>query len=58
MESTKTFTLTYDELYSLLKEAYRHGYATYDIADAGLEPFDSDGYARSILSLIKYDQNT
>jgi hypothetical protein len=36
---TKTFILiTYDELYSLLKEVYRNGYATYEFVDTGLEP--------------------
>ena len=47
--SNPNFTLTYDELLLLLKEAYRNGYATYEIADAGLEPYDDDGYARWVL---------
>ncbi len=45
----KNFTFTYDELFLLLKEAYRNGYAIYEIADAGLEPYDADGYARWVL---------
>ena len=51
--SSKNFTLTYDELFLLLKEAYRNGYATYEMVDAGLEPYDSDGYARWFLLGLK-----
>ena len=47
--SNPNFTLTYDELLLLLKDAYRNGYATYEMTDAGLEPYDADGYARWIL---------
>lgn len=50
--SSKNFTLTYDELLLLLKEAYKNGYAIYEIADAGLEPYDADGYARWVLSAV------
>lgn len=50
---SKNFTLTYDELLLLLKEAYRNGYAIYEIADAGLEPYDADGYARWVLLGLK-----
>lgn len=45
----QNITLTYDELMLLLKEAYRNGYAIYEMADAGLEPYDADGYARWVL---------
>lgn len=51
--SSKNFTLTYDELLLLLKEAYRNGYATHEMTDAGLEPYDADGYARWVLSGLK-----
>ncbi len=51
--SSKNFTLTYDELLLLLKEAYRNGYATYEMTDAGLEPYDADGYARWVLLGLK-----
>ena len=47
--SNPNFTLTYDELLLLLKDAYRNGYATYEMTAAGLEPYDADGYARWIL---------
>ena len=47
--SSKNFNLSYDELLNLLKEAYRNGYAIYEMADSGLEPYDADGYARWIL---------
>lgn len=43
------FNLSYDELLNLLKEAYRNGYTVYENADAGLEPYDSDGYARWVM---------
>ncbi|MCF8342431.1 MAG: hypothetical protein K9I82_15755 [Chitinophagaceae bacterium] len=45
----KKVELTYDELLTLLKEAYRNGYATYEVVDAGLESYDADGYARWVL---------
>ena len=51
--SSENFTLTYDELLLLLKEAYRNGYVTYEMADAGLEPYDADGYARWVLLGLK-----
>jgi hypothetical protein len=51
--SSKNFTLAYDELLLLLKEAYRNGYATYEMTDAGLEPYDADGYARWVLLGLK-----
>ena len=47
--SNKNFTLTYDELLLLLKDAYRNGYSTYEMTAAGLEPNDDDGYARWVL---------
>lgn len=47
--SNKNFTLTYDELLLLLKDAYRNGYSTYEMTAAGLEPYDDDGYARWVL---------
>lgn len=51
--SSKNFNLSYDELLNLLKEAYRNGYATYEMVDAGLEPYDADGYARWVLLRMK-----
>jgi hypothetical protein len=51
--SSKNITLNYDELLLLLKEAYRNGYAIYEMADAGLEPYDADGYARWVLLGLK-----
>lgn len=51
--SSKNFTLTYNELLLLLKESYRNGYATYEMTDAGLEPYDADGYARWVLLGLK-----
>jgi hypothetical protein len=50
---SKKIELTTDELLNLLKEAYRNGYATYEMVDAGLEPYDADGYARWVLLGLK-----
>jgi hypothetical protein len=51
---TKKIELTEEELLTLLKEAYRNGYATYEMVDAGLEHYDADGYARWVLLGLKY----
>jgi hypothetical protein len=51
--SSKKIELTTDEFLNLLKEAYRNGYATYEMVDAGLEPYDADGYARWVLLGLK-----
>lgn len=53
----KKIEITYDELLALLKEAYRNGYATYEMVDAGLEPYDPDGYARWVLLGITKSKN-
>jgi hypothetical protein len=45
--------LTPDELLNLLKEAYRNGYATYELVDAELEHYDAYGYARWVLLGLK-----
>jgi hypothetical protein len=50
---SKKIELTTDELLNLLKEAYRNGYVTYEMVDAGLEPYDADGYARWVLLGLK-----
>lgn len=47
--SSENFNLSYDELFNLLKEAYRNGYAIYEMVEAGLESYDADGYARWVL---------
>ena len=51
--SSKKIELTTDELLNLLKEAYRNGYDIYEMVDAGLEPYDADGYARWVLLGLK-----
>jgi len=53
MKQQEKIKLTYDELYSLIKEGYRNGYAIYEMADAGLEPYDAEGYTRWVLA--KYE---
>lgn len=50
---SKKIELTTDEFLNLLNEAYRNGYATYERVDAGLEPYDADGYARWVLLGMK-----
>jgi hypothetical protein len=50
---SKKIELTTDEFLSLLKEAYRNGYAIYEMSEAGLEPYDADGYARWVLLGLK-----
>lgn len=49
----KVYQLTENELYKLLAEAYRNGYATYEMVDAGLERYDSDGYTRWAIKGLK-----
>lgn len=50
--SSKKFNLTSKELTEVIKEAYRNGYAKYEMVEAGLETYDADGYARwSMLSI-------
>jgi hypothetical protein len=53
VSGSKKIELTTDELLNLLKEAYRNGYATYEMVDAGLEPYNADGYARWVLLGLK-----
>jgi hypothetical protein len=47
------YNLTSDQLLELLKEAYRNGYASYENIEAGLEPYDPDGYARWVILKLK-----
>jgi len=56
MEEEK-FELTFDELLNLLKESYRNGYSIYEKVEAGLEPFDSDGYSRWAILCFKSKKN-
>jgi hypothetical protein len=52
--NNKKIELTADELLNLLKTAYKTGYATYEMVEAGLEPYDPDSYARWVL--LRKDQ--
>lgn len=49
-------TLTKEELLRELKEAYRHGYASYEPIKAGLESYDSDIYARYRIRVLMSDK--
>ena len=50
--------LTTSQLLNLLKEAYREGYSTYELVEAGLEPFDPDGYARWIITCLNQKEKS
>jgi len=43
------------DLKNIIMNAYKHGYSTYEMVDAGLEPYDADNYANWIL--LKYQNN-
>jgi hypothetical protein len=45
----KTHHISSQQLFHMLKEAYRHGYATREHVEAGLEPYDADGYANWVV---------
>lgn len=47
------FQLTAEELFDLLSNAYRHGYASFEIIEAGLESYDPDGYSDYIMKGLK-----
>ena len=40
MKTEKKFILTEDDIFALLKEAYRHGFSTCDMVEAGLERYE------------------
>lgn len=48
--------LTQQELYNIIKEAYRNGYSQYEIVEAGLEPLDIDGYVRYVMKNLNDKQ--
>jgi len=53
-EVTKpSVNITRTELISLLAEAYRSGYAIYEIHEAGLEPYDPVTYAQWVVNSVK-----
>jgi len=51
----KIIEISYSEMFDLLKEAYRHGFSTKDMVEAGLETYDPEGYVRWVL--LKYNKN-
>ena len=55
--SIKKFEFTYEELLNLLKESYRNGYSVYESVNAGLEPYDADGYVRWVILGLKKTEN-
>ena len=48
------FEFTEEELSLLLQEAYRVGFATFEMVDAGLETYDKKRYADWAILGIKY----
>lgn len=53
MNTDVKYELTFDELLELLQEAHRNGFASYETVEAGLEPYDSEGYARWVVLGLK-----
>ena len=56
MKTEKKYILTEDDIFALLKEAYRHGFSTSDMVEAGLERYDADGYAGWAIKSLKPKQ--
>ena len=46
-----------EKLLTLLEKAYKEGFNTYELVDAGLEPYDPITYALYIISKLKKTQN-
>lgn len=46
-----------EDLRKIIKEAYRHGFASFEMVDAGLESYDADGYANWQLIKLKHTKN-
>ena len=49
----RTYQLTEYELTRLLMEAYRNGFSTYEMVEAGLESYDLEGYAKWVIYGLK-----
>ena len=56
MKTEKKYILTEDDIFALLKEAYRHGFSTCDMVEAGLEKYDAEGYAVWAIKSLKPKQ--
>lgn len=56
MKTEKKYILTEDDIFALLKEAYRHGFSTSDMVEAGLERYDAEGYAAWIVRSLNSKQ--
>ncbi len=50
-----TYKLNEDELHTIIREAYRNGYSTYEMVEAGLEPYNPFGYADYVMEKIKIE---
>ncbi len=58
-EKSTSFNISYQALYILLKNAYKEGFNTFEMVEAGLEPYNPDGYSDWIVKTIsKYDNKT
>jgi hypothetical protein len=43
MNTEKKYVLTSEDIFILVKEAYRHGFSTCEMVEAGLEGYDAEG---------------
>lgn len=50
---TKVYIFNHQQLMDQLKEAYRNGFATAEMVEAGLETYDALGYALWTIASLK-----
>jgi hypothetical protein len=55
--STQLLIIPEEKLLTLLENAYKEGFNTYELAEAGLEPYDPITYALYIIFKLKKTQN-
>jgi hypothetical protein len=56
MNTEKKYVLTSEDIFILVKEAYRHGFSTCEMVEAGLEGYDAEGYAAWIVRSLNSKQ--
>jgi len=47
--------ISISDLKTIIMNAYKHGYSTYEMVEAGLEPYDAENYANWVM--LKYQNN-
>ena len=55
--SSQLLLIPEEKLLTLLENAYKEGFNTYELANAGLEPYDPITYALYIMSKLKTKTN-